>query len=317
MGSMRNPDLTAHDFEKLIVKHGGKKGWLRSIEHLLEFTFRRAATSAPQSAALVETMQSGPMREKPTGFVGYKVGAHLKRRNELGRLQPPRHVMTRGVEETNDWKNNPLSYNDHKAVCNDMFWWVVLNFKSVKKCILMFRELGKHLNTEFPKTSQKVWMTKLHDGLRTSAKVIAALAPTTFQLQSEPLCPSHTAHPPPSRVCPSLQTMYKTLSLSPDDIPDEITALAAEGFHVPTDASCQPKFLTFAVGEDTSTDSESNLENADPNPSAQRTLQPPNAPAVDHSEPATTGQSVPGKRAAAPSIAARKRSREEKGQRAG
>ena len=317
MGSMRNPDLTAHDFEKLIVKHGGKKGWLRSIEHLLEFTFRRAATSAPQSAALVETMQSGPMREKPTGFVGYKVGAHLKRRNELGRLQPPRHVMTRGVEETNDWKNNPLSYNDHKAVCNDMFWWVVLNFKSVKKCILMFRELGKHLNTEFPKTSQKVWMTKLHNrwknGLRTSAKVIAALAPTTFQLQSEPLCPSHTAHPPPSRVCPSLQTMYKTLSLSPDDIPDEITALAAEGFHVPTDASCQPKFLTFAVGEDTSTDSESNLENADPNPSAQRTLQPPNAPAVDHSEPATTGQSVPGKRAAAPSIAARKRSREEKG----
>ena len=204
VGSMRNPDLTAHDFEKLIVKHGGKKGWLRSIEHLLDFTFRRAATSAPESAALVETKQSGPMREKPTGFVGYKVGAHLKRHNELGRLQPPRHVMTRGVEETNDWKNNPLSYNDHKAVCNDIFWWVVLNFKSVKKCILMFRELGKHLNTEFPKTSQKIWMTKLHNrwknGLRTSAKVIAALAPTTFELQSETLCPSHTAHPPPCRV---------------------------------------------------------------------------------------------------------------------
>lgn len=184
VGSMRNPDLSAKIFEELLEKHGGSKKWLRSVEHLLGFTFTPSTGSDPPSAFMLSVSQTesellgnqtGPPREGTPSFGGLKVGEYLKLRRELHRLAFPRRIVIECLEETPDWSESRLSYNDKKAVMAAIFAWVVCTFKSVRKCITMFVELAGHLHNVFPKHSKKGFIKSLRyrwkNGTRASAKV--------------------------------------------------------------------------------------------------------------------------------------------------
>jgi hypothetical protein len=156
VGSMRNNALTRSDMETAIEDHGGKKGWLRTIEHYLAFSYGHKQGNIPDSAVLAQTGAA-------PGFQGIKVGAYLKARKELGLLRPPHHVMWDAVVETADPTRTRLSYNDSKTLMTAIFQWVVTRFKSVRKCKYMFDTLSAYLHEEFPGTPKAVFAKKLFD----------------------------------------------------------------------------------------------------------------------------------------------------------
>ena len=180
---LRNHLISVYDIASRIEKHGGRKGWVKTLEKMLCFEFRTA--SVPESAVLATQAGGGrllPRDEPVPDCTGIKVGAMLKRARQMYRLDFPVELVTVVVEDTpQPWAKNALRYDDSKRVMKEVFLWVILNFHSKRKCIIMFRYLAIRLNSIFGAISVVQFVSKLtnrwKNGLRSNASV----------------CPSHPA----------------------------------------------------------------------------------------------------------------------------
>jgi hypothetical protein len=179
VGQLRDPAITLKEVETFVEKHGGKKRWVKSIEALLDHQFD--APKVPESAALVRSTES-PLESpdwvnQPIDIKcsGISIGAMLKKKGKMHLLDFDRALVLGVVEETVMPEKNPLEYNDMKRVMTEVFLWVLLTFKSKRKCVIMFRYLANRLHDIFTAHSAASFVSKLHNrwknGVRANAEV--------------------------------------------------------------------------------------------------------------------------------------------------
>ena len=108
VGCMEN--LYFDEVEATLVRNGGKKGWMRSVEHLLGFELKRMQTgSVPASAhlAMPTQVKSGGTRtsalvnESEDG-AGRTLTDRLKRTAELDRIPFPIDGIKERITHTGD-----------------------------------------------------------------------------------------------------------------------------------------------------------------------------------------------------------------------
>ena len=131
-------EVLRETIEADIVRLGGKPGWVSALESIAQLSFKRIPCSVPLSAALVSsvavdgraaerkalaqvtpsTTNSGALKFKHPH--GEKLGAYLKRTNQLSLLRLPKADIQALCKETSDFQGR-LAYNDSAAVASYVF----------------------------------------------------------------------------------------------------------------------------------------------------------------------------------------------------
>jgi len=157
MGMMHN------DIEAVVLAHGGKAGWLTSIETLTGENFRRFNSSVPDSARLAAT---AGLEVKTSGFhhqrfEGERLGARLKREGLLHTVVIPGMILDDAITETVDPSNHRLTKKDKSAVLREVWKWLLCEYGFVGSCIVLFKHLAKQLTDKFPKIKGALWVESL------------------------------------------------------------------------------------------------------------------------------------------------------------
>ena len=177
IGSMLS--LHLHDAETLFEKLGGKRGWTRTVEHILGKQFKRLATSGVPDSAKLGEPGGTLVQPRSARFPKEPLGAYLTRAGKLDELLIPEHVLDDAITETRCPSGNTLSKNDKKAVCCAVWCWLLTQYAFVGNCIILFKHLAKQLKKKFPFISGAVWHKSLgyraENGRRPNAIVRHAL----------------------------------------------------------------------------------------------------------------------------------------------
>ena len=161
-----------------IMRLGGKAGWVSALESIASLSFKRISNNVPPSAALVGPLtapdsRAAPAERRPLAQVtpsttsngclkfkhphGEKLGAYLKRTNQLILLQLPKQDITCLCTETRDLQGR-LTFNDSAAVASYVFKFICIKFQDPGGCKILFRELAEHLKLiGVPWPNKGVW----------------------------------------------------------------------------------------------------------------------------------------------------------------
>ena len=155
-------EVLRETIEADIVRLGGKPGWVSALESIAQLSFKRIPCSVPLSAALVSsvavdgraaerkalaqvtpsTTNSGALKFKHPH--GEKLGAYLKRTNQLSLLRLPKADIQALCKETSDFQGR-LAYNDSAAVASYVFKFVCITFQDPGGCKILFKQLAEEL----------------------------------------------------------------------------------------------------------------------------------------------------------------------------
>ena len=233
VGLLRNPAITRKDMEDPIAARGGKRGWVKSIQFLLGHTYE--GPNIPESAALLVAPSTKVVcAREPQNYSakGEKIGSLLKRQKQMHLLRFPAHLATDCIEDTPEpWSVNYLHYHDRRRLMTFLFLWVVTNFKSSRKDMIMFRYLAVYLHSIFSAVPEakfvKMMWERWKNGNSTKAKVSTRAALPPAKLSSA----ATRSHWHAAVRAPQL--MYKSMGLSPDDENEGVLALKKAGLFVP------------------------------------------------------------------------------------
>jgi hypothetical protein len=153
VGCLRNPEVYEHDVAALVTKMGGKKGWVKSLGHLLGHKFRQLG-SVPESANGIMTALSASsaslaiVHSQKTERFGteHKLGPYLKSIGALQKCTVPANLIEAAIEETVDPQSSRLSFGDSKSVAEVCWKWILKTYKHPGGDKILFVHLEHCLN---------------------------------------------------------------------------------------------------------------------------------------------------------------------------
>lgn len=172
--------LYHHDIEGIILRNGGKAGWVKCIEHLLGQPFKRIDSKVPPSAALAMVPYSAQAAAAPGTTLRTthahaekieKIGPMLKR---SGALQSPEYRLDMPeidalVTETQRPIRTRLTRKDTSRVTNYIFQWQVVKVRSQDTSVDLFEHYAEQLTSfgfPYPYASaggKKTWPQAFHE----------------------------------------------------------------------------------------------------------------------------------------------------------
>ena len=207
VGCLKQPWVTLAMIETAVVKATqsethpeGRRGWMRSIQHLLQHQFATMAPGAPVSAALA--LSAGGVRlpsYAPKDNI--KLGDKLKLEGTLDAIQLPSVLDTMEYETENPFVAD-LSANDTKEISKHVFLQRALADNYVSGDLEVEKKYAKLLKAKYlgkPAFSgdwKKILKGRAAMGRRSSASVLSLI------LLTSPCCTLLTAlccHLPPHR----------------------------------------------------------------------------------------------------------------------
>ena len=215
VGCLKQPWVTLTMIETAVVKATqsethpeGRRGWMRSIQHLLQHQFSTMAPGAPVSAALAlsGSLTCGPRLPLYAPKDGLKLGEKLKLEGTLDEIRLPGVLDTMEYETENPFVAD-LSANDTKEISKHVFLQRALadNYvsgdKEVEKKyakLLKAKYLGK---PAFSGDWKKILKGRAAMGRRTSASVRHPAPLCLYSCTAPPCCTTLT-------VFCSSQTIY-------------------------------------------------------------------------------------------------------------
>ena len=182
VGCLRNPELWLHEVEALVKTAGGKGGWVKSIQRLLNFKYRELSPSLPESAGLVNEGTEDRVKEEKYKRK-HKLGAYLRVQGLLGSCVVPQEQIAAAIVETADPKSTRLTYNDSKRVAEVVFLYIIVKYRSVGGCKELFEHLDRQLSDMGVAPHKGKWhqvlRRRFQSGRRSSAAVRCALSAPT------------------------------------------------------------------------------------------------------------------------------------------
>ena len=180
-------ELTYDDVLSSVVKLGGKRTWMRSIERLLNHTFKRDLTGAPPSAALysaapsVNTAALYSAASSVKLHVAHnrveKLGDKLHRMGLLEAFRLDKDALYAILQDAHFPDKEVISKNDTKAVTDYIYNLVKTQFNDTGCSQTLFTHIHKQLKQllPFPNNPKVRWAKKLEyrfeAGNRTNANV--------------------------------------------------------------------------------------------------------------------------------------------------
>ena len=181
VGLLRNPSLPLHNVETIFTENGGKKGWVTSIQHLLNFKYRPLSGSAPESAHVLTEMASDnvPRAKKARFAREHKLGVYLQSIGQLAGCVIPKEEIEAAIIETAEPRKTRLTFNDSKRVNSAAYKYVAKEYKSVGGCKVLFEHLEKQLRDVMGLAPHRgTWFhtltNRFESGRRTDASVCPA-----------------------------------------------------------------------------------------------------------------------------------------------
>ena len=248
-------EVLRETIEADIVRLGGKPGWVSALESIAQLSFKRIPSSVPLSAALVSsvavdgraaerrplaqvtpsTTNSGGLKFKHPH--GEKLGAYLKRTNQLSLLRLPKADILALCKETTDFHGR-LAYKDSAAVASYVFKFVCITFQDPGGCKILFKQLAEELKLiGIPWPNKGAWPDVLQRRFQVgrSSKAVSCIpAPQPA------LCSCPDPHPD-RRSCMRAQSTCKSQFISSADEGAAVQALRDAGLHLPTfNSALQP-----------------------------------------------------------------------------
>ena len=189
-----------HDVENVVLEAGGKAGWVKSIQRLAGTTFMDLNKGAPASAALIPPPSAAPAQTHATICAagraaiaaGEQLGARLEREGTLSKLSPPWGRLDAVIVECQDFTQEPLSYQDKKAVNMELWKWIFEQYGYTGGCSILRKHLAMKLSSRY-KVGGAPWIRSLKyrsKNPRRSSCVRARLQPPLRACASTPTCPT-------------------------------------------------------------------------------------------------------------------------------
>jgi hypothetical protein len=180
VGLLCNPDLYLGDVEEIFTDNGGKKGWVTSIQALLNFKYRTLSSSAPESASVLTEQASvnAPRAKKERFDRAHKLGAYLKSMGQMAGCVVPKADIEAAIIETAEPRKTRLTFNDSKRTAGVVYHYVAKEYKSVGGCKDLFEHLEKQLRDVMGLAPHRgTWFTVLQNRFESGRRTDAAVWP--------------------------------------------------------------------------------------------------------------------------------------------
>ena len=217
---MANPQYSRDDMEELIVRHGGKTPWIRSVEFIISHTYlpaMRMQAGVPASASAYQP--SGSTRFTSTEADRY-----------AGCTFPTAKIRS-AVKETSDLKEDTLTYNDTKAVMKEFWLWQATQRCTIANDVASANSYAMMLyDMDLRPWGKSNWSQKIFNRKRNGRRSNAQVSPPPT-----PHMYGHTHHPATYFVLCAPQDVYKDVKVNAGDLCDAARDLVAQGLFLQVD----------------------------------------------------------------------------------